>query len=146
MDNKQGVCLFYQRTGTCKLGDQCPLSHVREERGITTKYDDRIWQHAQVAPVLASSFCPSTSTAMPRVIIDCENSDGACIYSCAPAPFVVYQRLRSRQQLRLLGSSKGSKLRLDTPCQLLHTTDRLSCSLTSFFKLVVTGQHKRFSN
>ena len=50
MDSKQGVCLFYQRTGTCKLGDQCPLSHVREERGITTKYDDRIWQHAQVAP------------------------------------------------------------------------------------------------
>ncbi len=48
MDSKQGVCLFFQRTGTCKLGDKCPLSHVREERGITTKYDDRIWQHAQV--------------------------------------------------------------------------------------------------
>jgi hypothetical protein len=49
MDSKQGVCLFFQRTGTCKLGDKCPLSHVTEERGITTKYDDRIWQHAQVA-------------------------------------------------------------------------------------------------
>ena len=48
MDSKQGVCLFFQRTGTCKLGDKCPLSHVTEERGITTKYDDRIWQHSQV--------------------------------------------------------------------------------------------------
>lgn len=49
MDSKQGVCLFFQRTGTCKLGDKCPLSHVTEERGITTKYDDRIWQHAQAS-------------------------------------------------------------------------------------------------
>ena len=52
MDNKQGVCLFYQRTGTCRDGDNCPLSHVQEERGITTKYDDRIWQSAQVAAPL----------------------------------------------------------------------------------------------
>ena len=42
MDSQQGVCLFFQRTGTCKLGETCPLSHVREQRGITTKYDDRI--------------------------------------------------------------------------------------------------------
>ena len=48
MDSQQRVCLFFQRTGTCKLGETCPLSHTREQRGITTKYNDRIWLHAQV--------------------------------------------------------------------------------------------------
>ena len=55
MDDKQGVCLFYQRTGTCRDGDNCPLSHVQEERGITTKYDDRIWQNAQVRADFAAA-------------------------------------------------------------------------------------------
>ena len=68
MDNKQGVCLFYQRTGTCKNGDNCPLSHVQEERGITTKYDDRIWQSAQVVPSALLQECPracrGSSTAL----------------------------------------------------------------------------------
>ena len=55
MDSQQGVCLFFQRTGTCKAGDKCPLSHVGEQRGITTKYDDRIWHQAQVVCAVKGS-------------------------------------------------------------------------------------------
>ena len=70
MDSQQGVCLFFQRTGTCKAGDSCPLSHVREQRGITTKYDDRIWQHAQVVCAVKGSviFEYSYNAALLRTV------------------------------------------------------------------------------
>ena len=83
-DSKSGVCLFYQRAGTCKNGDKCPLSHIQEQRGITTRYDDRLWHSAQV--VVQVKLNTRKLVVRPKNPSPCNCSIVCCRFSNAAKP------------------------------------------------------------